>query len=172
MNNPPAFFHGADNRDASSKLPFFPANFIGRLRIDACKGVTKRDGTKMFVAEFTVLTTNMPDKVYVGGRYSWCQSMKEPDTALGACIAFLYAALGLDPNRDRAKIESDIKPRQNDWLNRAASDQNILKDGEVNLQTAYKITKKGAGKTLEEAIKADAVFTLHNFSVAAPATAA
>lgn len=145
-----SFFNGANNVDPSSKLPFFPTDFIGRVKVDSCKGITQRDGTRAFIAEMTVLSSNLPN-VYVNGRYSWFQSLKEPGTAYPACIGFLYACLGLDPARDKAKIEQ-VKPKQDDYLNQAVSDKNILGGAEINLQTSTKMTK------------AKKEFTLHAFS--------
>jgi hypothetical protein len=153
------FFSNADNLDPSNKLPFMPPKFRGRVRVDVCKGVTKRNGDKMFLCEFTVLSTNLPETVSVGGRHSWSQNMKEVETATRACISFLYAALGLDPSRDKARIDSEVKPKQNMLLNNAASDANPLAGAEVDLQTD------------EITTKANKPFTVHTFSAVAKAAA-
>jgi hypothetical protein len=148
----PTFFHGTNNMDASNKLPYFPANFSGKLRVECTKGIVKRDGTRMYLAEFEVLTSNIPATIPVGGKYSWCQNMREEGTAYPACISFLWACLGLDGNRDRQKIETEIKPKQDAWLNSTTVPGNtVLVGAEVYLQTANKQTR------------ADKPFTLHNF---------
>lgn len=156
MNTAPAGFFSPqiNGMDASSKLPFFPAGYIGTVRIAACKGITKRDGGRAFIAELEIVTSNLPETVRVGGKYSWYQDLKEPGTAYPACIAFLYAALGLDPQRDKAKIDAEVKPRQDAWLNAAVSDKNPLAGAPLVLQTSIKPKKNGDP------------FTLHNFSPA------
>ena len=161
MQTAPAGFFPSDinGQDASNKLPYFPAGFIGTVKISACKGITKRDSSRAFVAELEVVTSNIPETVRVGGKYSWFQSMKESGTAYPACISFLYAALGLDSVRDKATIEAKVKPRQDFHLNNAVSDTNPLAGATLHLQTALKKTK--AGKD----------FTLHNFAPAVKATA-
>jgi hypothetical protein len=147
-----SFFSNADNLDPNNKLPFFPPKFRGRARIDVCKGITKRNGDKMFIVEFTIMTSNNPELVSIGGRHSWCQNMKETETATRACLGFLYAALGLDASRDAAKIAREIKPQQTALLNNAASDANPLAGEEVELQTDEITTKSGTP------------FTVHTFA--------
>jgi hypothetical protein len=177
MNTQPTGFfnESINNMDASSKLPFFPKDFIGRLRVDVCKGITTRKGERAYIVEFTVLTSNL-DTVYVGGRYSWYQSLKEQDTAYPSCVAFLYACLGLDPARDRTKIDKEVKPKQNVWLDQSVNDDatkgpvQILVGSEIMLQTAIKKVKEAKMMTLEEAEKLGKVFTLHSFSPAPAAT--
>lgn len=156
MNTTPAGFFGSDvnNQDASSKLPFFPPDFIGDVKVAACKGITTREGQRAFIAELEIITTNLPETVRVGGKYSWYQSLKEPGTAYPACIAFLYAALGLDTTRDADKIKLTVKPKQDQYLNQAVGDTNILRGAMLRLQTSEIETKKTKQK-----------FTLHNFSV-------
>jgi hypothetical protein len=164
----PAGFFSSDinNQDASSKLPHFPRDFIGTVKVVACKGITQREGGhRAFIAELEIESSNIPDTVRVGGKYSWFQSLKEPGTAYPACIAFLYAALGLDSVRDKVKIDTQIKPVQDKYLNMAINDNPALYDGKVNilagqrlnLQTSNIVTKKE---------KKD--FTIHNFSPASP----
>ncbi len=161
---PVNYFSGSNGMDASAKLPFFPAGFLGRVAVDQTKGITQRDGSRAFIAELTVLESNMADRVFVGGRYSWFQSLKEPGTAYPACISFLYAALGLDAAKHKAAIDSQIKPNQDAWLN-SCSNANPLKGAEIRLQTTNKKTKAGGDFTLhafsptpEGIAKADAAF--------------
>lgn len=162
---PTGFFSGSNGLDPSSRLPYLPMNFNGRVRILACKGITKRGTSeKAFIAEMEVLTSNLAhlppdDKSYVavGSRRSWYQGMKEPLTAYPSVISFLYACLGVVQGRDQAQIDKDIKPVQDKWLNRAVSDENPLADAEVNVQTANKPTRAGND------------FTLHTWSVATAA---
>jgi hypothetical protein len=160
---PEGFFApDVNTHDASNKLPFFPRDFIGVVKVVACKGITVREGRyRAFIAELEIETSNMPESVRVGGKYSFFQSLKEPGTAYPAIISFLYAALGLDSIRDKAKIDATVKPRQDQYLNMAINDNpalfggkvNILAGARLNLQTANKITKK---------TKTD--FTIHSFS--------
>jgi hypothetical protein len=159
---PAGFFDpSVNNQDASSKLPFFPPNFIGDVRVAACKGITARNGDRAFIAELEIVTSNMPETVRIGGKHSWYQSLKETGTAYPACIAFLYAALGLDQTRDAVKIKTEVKPRQDAYLNQAVSERNILAGSLLRLQTSNIVTK---------AKKQD--FTIHNFSpYVAPAAA-
>jgi hypothetical protein len=169
MQTAPAGFFSPDvnTMDGTSKYPFFPAGFIGRVKVSACKGITRRNGERAFIAELDVLSSNLPN-VQVGGRYSWFQSLKEPGTAYPACIAFLYACLGLDSGRDKAKIEIEIKPRQDAYLNAAVNENpalyggktNVLAGAEIMLQTSSKKTKNNTD------------FTLHAFSAAPAAKAA
>jgi hypothetical protein len=160
---PAGFFSGTNGLDPSSKLPYFPANFSGEVQLDACKGITSRSGDRAFIAEVTVLTSNLAalapeDESYVavGSRRSWYQSMKETGTGYPACIGFLYAAMGLDKNKDRAKIEAEVKPHQDRMLNAAVSDKNPLAGARMHLDTSGITTKKGS------------LFTLHNFMPVAP----
>jgi hypothetical protein len=155
--------------DASSKLPWFPANFSGRLRVDCCKGINTRAGIRAYIVEFTVLTSNLaslpptdPACVPVGSRRSWFQSLKEPGTAFPSCIAFLYAALGVTQANDQVKIDAEIKPHQTKWLQDSMSEDNVLAGAEVLLQTS---NKKLKDKVTD--------FTLHTWSPAPaePATA-
>ena len=165
---PAGFFSGSNGLDPSSRYPWLPMNFSGRVRVLACKGITKRGTSeKAFIAEFEVLTSNLAhldpdDKSYVavGSRRSWYQGMKEPLTAYPLVISFLYAALGVMQGRDQKQIDTEIKPVQDKWLNRAVSDENPLADAEVIVQTANKPTR--AGKD----------FTLHTWSVAQQAAGA
>jgi hypothetical protein len=163
-NTAPAGFFSPDvnNQDASSKLPYFPPNFIGVVKVAACKGITTREGQRAFIAELEVVTSNLPETVRVGGKYSWFQSLKEPGTAYPACISFLYACLGLDTTRDAVKIRESVKPQQDKYLNTAVSEKNILGGAMVNLQTSNIQKKRSPGD-----------FTVHNFSpyVAPAATA-
>jgi hypothetical protein len=155
-----SFFSGTNNLDPSSKLPFFPVDFNGLLRIDKCKGIEPRDGGKAFIVEFTVFESNLPE-VSVGSRRSWYQKIpvKDVETAHGACIAFLYAALGLDSTKDKEKIEADIKPKQDEWLNKLVNEDpkkgpvNIAAGEFVRLQTFNKKKKKDGSD-----------FTVHTFS--------
>lgn len=191
MNTQPqGFFNGTNGKDASNKLPYFPAGFLGRLNIDNVKGITNLEGQRAYIVEFTVETSNMPDKVFVGGRYSWYQALnpKQLDTAYGACIAFLYAALQYDPARDQAKINAEVKPRQDFLLNSSISDVPIpanpqlgtpalpaqyLRNSKVLLQTSEKPTKAGKGMPIEQArATKGALFTLHTFSPGVAAAAA
>ena len=149
------FFSGTNGLDATNKYPFFPSGFIGDLQVDATKGIVRRNGEKAFLVEFTVISSNLPE-VYVGGKYTWFQSLKEPGTSWPSCIAFLYACLGLDSNRDKAEIDAKVKPHQDHYLNTACA-QNALAGAKVRLQTAVKKTKAGGD------------FTLHTFSPAAKA---
>jgi hypothetical protein len=149
---PANYFSGANGLDASSKLPFLPPGFIGRVRVDTTKGIATRKGDRAFVAELTVLTSNIPDRVFVDGKYSWYQSLKEPGTAYPTCIAFLYAALGLDQQKHKEFITAKIKPAQDNYLNQAAN-ANILAGAEMILQTANKKLKDGISD-----------FTLHSFA--------
>lgn len=153
-----SYFAGADGLDPSSKLPNFPPGFMGSVRIDQTKGITRRDGQRAFIAELTVMESNMPETIRIGGKYSWFQSLKEPGTAYPACISFLYAALGLDSARHKTYIETHIKPAQDSWLNRAAN-ENVLAGSEVRLQTALKKTK------------ANTDFTVHLFAATPKALA-
>ena len=60
MNTTPTgFFAGTDNLDASSKLPYLPPTFSGICRVDLCKGISVRKGGRAFIAELTVLTSNL-----------------------------------------------------------------------------------------------------------------
>jgi hypothetical protein len=162
MNTAPAGFFSpqVNGMDASNKLPFFPAGFIGDVEVIACKGITTRAGERAFIAELRVLSSNMPDTVRLDGKYSWFQGLKEPGTAYPACIGFLYACLGLDQSRDKEKIDTTVKPRQDAYLNMAVNEDlkqfggkiNILAGAKVRVQTATKKTKAGAD------------FTVHNFS--------
>lgn len=175
MNTAPQNFFSdkANGLNASSKLPFLPAGFIGVGVIDAVKGITTRTGDRAFIVELTIESTNDPGKVQVGGRYSWYQSLKEPLTSYPACIGFLYAAMGLDTNRDKVKIDKDVKPQQDKLLNRALSDEQPLAGERVGVQTAEIRTKLGKGLSDEDARKTKgALFTVHTFSVAPPAKAA
>lgn len=171
MNTQPTgFFNQSINTmDASNKLPFFPKDFLGRVRVDACKGITTRAGKQAYIAELTVLTSNLPT-VHVGGRYSWFQSLAEPMTAYPACIGFLYACLGVDQTRDKAKIDKEIKPKQNTWLDQSVNEDatkgpaQVLVGVEVVLQTTIKKVKEAKLMSLEDAERAGKVFTLHAFS--------
>lgn len=195
---PQGFFpEKVNNMGASNKLPFFPMDFVGRLRIDCTKGFTSPAGKRAYIAEFTVLTSNHP-AVFVGGRYSWYQGIDPlmADTAYQACIAFLLAALGLDPSKDAAQIQKEFAPNQAAYLNASCNENpeqvftfeefdaqgnptvvnrkglvNIFRGREIMLQTSEK--KKKAGKKMEiaEAREKGEVFTLHSFSPA-PATPA
>ncbi len=153
------FFSGTNGIDPSSKLPWFPPNFTGRVRVDACKGIVTRDHERAFIAEVTVLSSNLsdlapsdPSYVAVGSRRTWYQGLKETGTSYPACIGFLYAMLGLSTQRDQAKIDADIKPNQDKWLNSIISDSNPMQGAEVNLQTSTILTK------------AKTPFTLHNWT--------
>jgi hypothetical protein len=155
MNTAPqGFFSGTNGMDASNKLPYFPAGFVGKVRVDACKGITERAGTRAFIAEVTVLESNLPN-VFVNGKYSWFQRIRpgSEDTAYQACIGFLYACLGLDQNRDKAKIQTEIKPKQDQYLNNAVSEANPLAGTVVGLQTANKKMKDKVSD-----------FTIHSWS--------
>lgn len=162
---PVNFFTGSNGMDASSTLPYFPAGFVGRIRVDATKGITTRKGKRAFLGEFTVLTSNLPEQVFVGGRYSWFQDLTEPGTAYPACIGFLYAALGLEPTKHKAYIDTEVKPKQDQWLNSCANTPSFIAGAEINLQTANKKTKANTDFTLhafaptpEGVAKADAAF--------------
>lgn len=146
---PKGFFSGANNIDPSSSLPFFPPNFSGRVRINRCKGIMPLKGGQAFIAEVTVLTSNLPETVFVGAKHSWYQSIggKFVDTAYASCVAFLYAALGLVPGRDQAAI-NDIRPQQDMHLNNIVADNNPLEGCEVILQTSSKAKKNGEPFTL------------------------
>lgn len=156
---PAGFFSGANGLDPSNKLPWFPPNFNGRCRVDVCKKKFPRAGGRAFIAELTILTSNLShldpihkDYVAVGARHSWYQSIgADASTGYAACIGFLYACIGLDKNQDRNKIEVEIKPHQEKWLDRAVSEENALQGAEILVQTSTIITKKSEP------------FTLHNF---------
>jgi hypothetical protein len=204
MNTAPqAFFTDRANQlDASNKLPYFPADFIGRVRVDLCKIITTGKGQRSFIAEFTVVTSNRAD-VYVGGRYSWFQGNMEgqyADTAYQTCIGFLHACFGLDAARDKAKIDGDMKMNNAAYLNAAINDKpttvfvlqirqpdgsiakvtktgpemmNILNGCEVILQTSEKKLKDGKLLSIEECRAKRLIHTLHTFSpVAQEATQA
>lgn len=163
MNTAPNFFSTQiDNKDASSKLPNFPPKFAGNLVTNRCKGIVTGKGERAFIVEFTVESSNMPEVVIPGTRYSWYQGIKpqQEDTAYGAILQYLYAAMGLDQARDKATIDTQVKPNQSRILNNAISEANPLSTKRVRLETSAKITKE---KKVE--------FTLHNFTVA-PAMAA
>lgn len=153
------FFSAAANTmDGTSKLPFFPAGFVGDVRVVACKGIITRKKDPAFIVELEVLSSNLAGVVHVGGRYSWFQSLKEEGTAYPSCIAFLYACLGLDPQRDKTKIDTEVKSKQDKWLNSAVNENpalgptNVLAGATLRLQTANKKLKDGVSD-----------FTLHNF---------
>lgn len=164
MNTAPAGFFSpqANEMDASSKLPFFPKDFVGLVKVDRCKGITTRAGKRAFIAELEVVTSNLPS-VQVGAKHSWYQDLTEVGTAYPACIGFLYACLGLDQAKDKAKIDATVKPKQDQYLNMAVNEDpgqfggkmNILKGATLMLQTAEKEKKRSAG-----------VFTLHIFTPA------
>jgi hypothetical protein len=149
MVAPQGFFSGSAGMDASSKLPWLPVDFIGKIRIDVCKGIPKVRKTNApgFVCEFTILSSNLPD-VHVGGRYSWFQNITEISTAYPAIIGLLYPCIGLNPAKDRAKIEVEVKPRQDEWLNRMISDEQIAAGAIIMVQTSNKPTKAGRDYTL------------------------
>ncbi len=200
MNTQPQgfFTDRANALNASSKLPNFPIDFVGRVRVDLCKGITTNKGPA-FIAEFTVLTSNKPDSVYVGGRYSWFQGNLQgqySDTAYQACIGFMLAAMGLDEGRDAKEIESE-KHNQSPMLNAIISDNaknvfpfqkrqpdgslkpdpksgfvNPLAGAEVNLQTSEKKKKLGKELTIEACREKGLIFTLHSFSPVAKAAQA
>jgi hypothetical protein len=163
MNTAPQGFFSPqiNGMDASSKLPFFPRDFIGVVKVAACKGITTREGKRAFVAELEVVTSNLPETVRVGGKYSWYQDLTEVGTSYPACVSFLYACLGVDPIKDKTKIDTQIKAVQDQYLNAAVNDDpkscggkvQILAGALLNLQTSNKVTKK---------MQKD--FTLHNFS--------
>ncbi len=156
-----AFFsEKIDNKDASSKLPNFPPKFAGVVVTDRVKGITTTKREDAFVVEFTVESSNMPETVAPGTRYSWFQKIMpmQEDTAYGAILQYYYAALALDPAKDKKTIDEKIKPNQSKLLNLAVSDANPLAGRRVFLQTTTKITKE---KRQE--------FTLHNFTIAPPA---
>lgn len=155
---PAGFFSPKINEfDGASKYPWFPVGFQGRIKVAACKGITTRKGDRAFIAEVDVLSSNLQE-VQVGGRYSWYQKLTEEGTAWPAVLSFLYACLGLDMGRDKAKIEAEIKPKQNLWLNQAINDDpkqgkvQILAGQELLLQTSNKPKKDGSP------------FTLHTFT--------
>lgn len=164
MNTAPAVFFSpkVNEMDASNKLPFFPKDFVGLVEVDRCKGITTRDGKRAFIAELIVRTSNL-DTVKIGAKHSWYQDLTEVGTAYPACIGFLYACLGLDQARDKAKIDAEVKPKQDQYLNMAVNEDanqyggqvNILKGATLTLQTSEKPKKRSAG-----------VFTLHIFSPA------
>ena len=157
MNNVPQGFFSPDinNYEGTSKLPFFPAGFVGDVRVCACRGITPRPPKpRAFIAELEVVTSNIPDVVRVGGKYSWYQGLGEPATAYRSCIAFVYACLGLDSTRDKARIEKDVKPQQDRILN-AFIETNAAAGTLIRLQTSHKLTKE---KKLD--------FTVHTFSPA------
>lgn len=156
------FSNDVNGLDASSKLPYFPANFLGIVKVDAIKAIRPRAGGRAYCVEFSVESSNIPD-VFVGGRYSWYQKIPDVDaqTALGNIIGFLLAAVGLDPTRDAAKIAAEVKPNQQRILNDSCSSRQPLAGARVQLQTKVIVTK---------AKKQD--FTLHAFSIAPPLAAA
>jgi hypothetical protein len=172
MNTQPQGFFGerTNQLDANNKLPNFPVDFVGRCRIDACKGITTGKGDRAFIAELTVLTSNRPD-VFVGGRYSWFQGNLQgqyADTAAQACIGFLLAAINPNPT----DLATDVKPRQAEYLNAAIDEKRqLLRGMEVNLQTSEKKKKDGKMLSIEECRTKGLIFTLHTFSPAPPVAA-
>ncbi len=160
----------ANGMDASNKLPFFPKDFIGTVRVARCKGITVRDGGhRAFIAELEVVTSNMPETVRVGGRYSWFQSLKEVGTAYPACIGFLHACLGLDAVRDKAKIDA-LKAQQDTYLNMAVNEDITQYGGKINILGGQLVNLQTANKKLKDKVTD---FTLHTWSpYVAPAAAA
>ena len=195
-----SFFAGTNGMDPSSKLPPFPSIFSGRVRIDACKAIMPRSGGKAFIAEVTVLTSNLDkldpsnkDYVAVGSRRSWYQKipLQDAQTAWGACIAFLHAALGLSTTKDSAQIEAEVKPFNETFLDAACNEDpskcvtvkiggepttlpvQFLAGEEVMLQTSLINTKKTNTVMVNGvATQVPGTFTLHTFSPAPPAAPA
>lgn len=199
MNTEPqAFFTDRANQlDASNKLPFFPADFVGRVRVDLCKLITTGKGVRAFIAEVTVLTSNRPD-VYVGGRYSWFQKNLDgqyADTAYQSIIGLIHACFGLDQARDKAKIDGSMKMNNAAYMNAAINDKpetvfvlqlrqpdgtykpvkktgpemvNILGGSEVLLQTGEKKMKEGKHLSIEECRAKSLIHTVHSFSPVPP----
>ena len=159
---PAGFFTpDANNFDASNKLPFFPKDFIGTVKVHLCKGITVRNGGhRAFVAELEVCSSNLPETVRVGARYSWFQSLKEPGTAYPACIGFLHACLGLDPVRDKEKIVA-IKPQQDTYLNMAVNDDITKYGGKINILGGQYVNLQTSNKKLKDKVTD---FTLHTWS--------
>lgn len=169
MNTAPAGFFGVDVNamDASNKLPFFPKDFIGTVRVVACKGITVRAGHRAFIAELEVITTNLPETVRLGGKYSWFQSLKEPGTAYPACLGFLYACLGKDQVRDKVEIDTKIKPQQDKYLNMAVNENPALFNGKCNILAGAVVNLQTNNKKMKDKITD---FTVHNFSPCAVPT--
>lgn len=156
------FFHGTDNMDPSSRYPWLPANFQGRVRIELTKGIQTQSKGPAYIAEMTIVSSNRPD-IIVGGRYSWYQKVTpgQESTAFKSVIAFMLASLGLDGGRHRAFIDARIKPGQNALLNMTAKDGNtVLVGKEVLVQTSAK-PLKGQERLLPEQQK---TYTLHSWS--------
>jgi hypothetical protein len=171
MNAPVGFFSGTNNLDASSKLPNFPAGFTGVVKVDLCKGITSRVGKRAFIAEVTVLESNLTDsadkRVSVGSRYSWYQDLSEPGTSYPSCIGFLYACLGISKAANPDEV-AKVLPKQDEYLNKAVDEKtNLLGGSIIGLQTSLILTKQGKAKAALDPkftpIKGD-VFTLHTFT--------
>lgn len=161
MNAPNAsnfFSSKVDNMDASNRYPWLPADFLGTVKIDACKGIPLFEGGRAFIVEMVILTSNRPD-VHVGGKYSWMQKFnpKNEETANQACIGFLYAALQLTAAQTDAIAR--VKPKQSQYLNNACSDAQPFSGTIVSVQTSEKPLKSGP-----TAKNPKGVFTLHTWS--------
>jgi hypothetical protein len=151
------FSESINSRDATSKLPNFPAKFSGVVVTDVVKGIITK-GERAFIVEFTVESSNMPLVVGVGSRFSWFQKIKaqQESTGEGAILNYLYAALQLDAGRDKVKIEKEVKPQQMAILNAAVSAANPLRGRRVKVETFEKPFKEDKTK----------MFTVHTYSIA------
>lgn len=88
---------------------FIKGDFNGVLEIKKTLAKQTRKSGVGFIVEFSVVSTNMPDKHAVGSKVSWFQKMLDPDIAHGAVAEWAAACVGIDP-ADKKLVETEVLP--------------------------------------------------------------
>lgn len=81
-----------------TKLPWFPPDFAGTVRILCCKCIKSQDkATEYYIAELEVLTSNL-SSVPVSSHRAWTQDRLKRYVGPAAVRLFIAAVLGVDGN--------------------------------------------------------------------------
>ncbi len=124
---------------------YLPAGFNGDVKIKRCQLHKGFQADEAFIAEFEILSTNMPGKVDEGTSASWYQGKlnhpKMRGTALGEVKGFVAAVCGIDP-RDAKAIKERVDPELVALMEAVTGEENAFEGRTVHVETWNKVTKE------------------------------
>ena len=132
-------FQGLNNAQTFEKgVPLTPGLYTAEIKKVLAK--TSRQSGDLLIVELGITETSN-DAHPKGSKRSWIQKLQNPDVAFPAVLAWLYAASGVDHQKDPAAAEQ-IRGAAVDLMDKACSDGQPFTGRKVKIQVDQVMTKK------------------------------
>ena len=136
-------FSGIESAKVGAGGVYFLAGLY-KVRIVKVTTINSRKKDDLFIVEAKILESDNKDRK-VGSSCSWVVNLKQ-DAALGNIKGFVAAANGIDPT-DEDTVNKEVTEEAVEYV---CSDDNPLKDVELNLECTAIKTRAGGDFTLHK----------------------